>query len=134
MKKQKFTLVILILLALVGISAAVIKSLSLPLQSTPRDPVTQEQAIQIALGAAQAWNEPNAQLLAGRKLSHSEYLEQLKAQGDEVLIAGTGDVWIVTLSGNFTPNRVRLGAVVHCTEMSVVIDVESGDVLSVGCR
>ncbi|MBI5934081.1 MAG: hypothetical protein HY867_10265 [Chloroflexi bacterium] len=134
MFKQKSALVILILLALFGISVVSIKALSLQIQPTPRGPVNQERAIQIALGAAQAWNEPNAQLLTGRKLSRGESLDQLKAQGEEVFIAGTGEMWIVTLRGNFTPNRVRLGAVVHCTEMSVAVAVENGDVLSITCR
>ena len=134
MFKKKSALAILILVGALAISAASIIALSHQIQPTPLDLVTQEQAAHIAFSIAQTWNDPNAQVLTGRKLSRSDYLNELKAQGEDVLVAGTGDVWIVNLRGNFTPHRVRLGAVVKCTEMSVAIVVENGDVISVTCR
>lgn len=138
MYKKKIALVVIVLLLVFAVSAANIMTSSLQIQPTPqqspRGPVTQEQAIAIAIGIAQSWHEPNAQVVTAVKQSRSEFVNQLKAQGDEVLIAGTGDVWTVNLSGKFTPNRVPPGVVVQCSAMFVMVDIESGDVIGAGCR
>lgn len=138
MYKKIFTLTVVLLLVMFGISASNIMTSSIQIQPTPqqtsRGPVTQEQAIAIAIGIARSWHEPNAQVDTWSKQSRNEFVNQLKIQEEDVLIAGTGDVWTINLKGKFTPNRVPLGVVVQCSEMFVVVDIESGDVISADCR
>lgn len=138
MFKKKFALVAFFLLVVLGISAATLMTTSFQIQPTPqqppRGPVTQEQAIAIARRIAQNWHEPNAQVATKSKKSRSELFNQLEGQGEDVLIAGTGEVWTIKLSGKFTPNRVRLGVQVECSEMFVLVDIGSGEVIGVGCR
>jgi len=138
MFKKRFALVVIVLLLVFAISAATIMPKShqaqSPLQKTPVGPVTQEQAIDVAIHAAQSWHEPNPQIVTVRKQLRSDFINQLKAQGDDGLIAGTGDVWIVDLSGKFTPNRVRPGTILQCDAIFVVVDIESGEMIGAGCR
>lgn len=105
-----------------------------PEQIPPVGPITQGQAVNIAMTVTLSWGEQNAHLASVRKQLRDDFIRQLKAQGDDVLLAGTGDVWIVDLDGKFTPNRVPDGIVLQCSAMFVVVDIDSGDVISVGCR
>jgi hypothetical protein len=100
----------------------------------PPGPITQEQAVTIGLLSAQAWGEQSAQVTSIRKELRSEFTSQLKAQGDDVVMAGTGDVWIVDLNGKFTPNRGPFNHTLQCDKMFVVVDTDTGEVISAGCR
>jgi len=131
---KKFILTGVLLLVLAGSVATAQAQLSQLPEQAPTGPITRDQAIGIAMAGAQGWGEQNAHLVDVRKQSRNNFIGQLKAQGDDVLLAGTGDVWIVDLSGKFTPKRVEPGTILQCSAMFLVIDIDSGDVISAGCR
>jgi len=133
---KKFLLISLLFLAMGGAVASISAQGEPPPSGTllPPGPITQAQAAAIGLVGAQAWGEQSAQVTSIHKQLRSEFVSQLKAQGDEVLVAGTGDVWIVDLSGKFTPNRGPFNHTLQCDKMFVVVDADTGDVISAGCR
>ena len=131
---RNLILIGILLLVLAGSATNTQAQTPQPPEQAPVGPVTQDQAIGIAVTGAQSWGEQNAHLVDVRKQSRNNFIEQLKAQGDDVLLAGNGDVWIVDLSGKFTPNRVEPGTILQCSAMFIVIDIDSGDVISAGCR
>ena len=111
-----------------------VQSGDLALEQTPVGPVSSDQAIEIATRLGRAWGEPNPELVDVREQSRSDYSLQAAARGEQVLVAGTGNLWIVHLSGQFGPNRVPRGFNVVCDAIYVTIDVATGDVISDGCQ
>src|SRR5574341_156537 len=105
-----------------------------PTQPRPSSPITQDQAVAIAIEVAQGWGDQNAQLVRVNRQVRGDFIKLLKARGDDVLIAGSGDVWIVDLSRKFTPSRVPPDVSIQCNVIFVAIDADSGDIISVGCR
>jgi hypothetical protein len=129
MKHKRYLLIggVILLLGIAAISFQ---------ETQPPGPLTnQEAAVHLAKKVANAWGEPNPQIVSVSKLSRGDFLDLLKAQGDDVALDGSGDVWVVELSGKFAPMRgPATGKKPQYDNMHVVLDVETGYVLNVGSR
>ncbi len=108
----------------------------LPLMATANaEKGARDHAIATALNAARGWGEQNPQVVNVRQEARRSFTEDLQARGEQVLLAGNGDLWIIDLSGAFTPDRMPPGgSVLMCHAMYVVIDAISYEVISVGCK
>jgi hypothetical protein len=101
----------------------------------PAGPISQGEAIDIGLTGARSWGEPNAVVLSASKESRGSFEAQMNARGEYVNVAVSSVMWIVRMSGNFTPlHGPPGGAAIHCQTMFVVIVVDSGDIVSAGCE
>ncbi len=137
---SKIMIIGVVLLVLTGFVAASfvnreqVQHVQPTLQQTLVGAVTEDRAVSIARMVAPSWGEQNPRVTNVRKQLRRDFMQQVKAQGEDVLLAGKGDLWVVEMSGKFTPNRAPRGIIVHCDSMFVVIEIDSGDVISVGCR
>lgn len=94
-----------------------------------------QQVIAIALTAARGWGEPNPQVTNVRHEGRENFTQELQARGEQVPLAGSGDLWVVELSGAFTPDRMPPGGgALKCAAMYVAIDANSYEVISAGCE
>ncbi len=124
----------------ITLSASVMGQAQSPLSpsSTPTADPQQDvkhQVIAIALTAARGWGEPNPQVTNVRHEGRENFTQDLQARGEQVLLAGSGDLWVVELSGAFTPSRLPPGGgVLKCHGMYVAVDANSHEVISAGCE
>jgi uncharacterized protein YceK len=94
-----------------------------------------DQAITIALTAARGWGEPNPLATNMRREGQESFAKDLQARGEQVLPAGKGDLWIVDLTGSFTPRRLPPnGGTLKCNRIYVAIEAGTYDVISLGCE
>ena len=107
---------------------------AVPPVPSPVGPISQAQALAMGLSIGRAWGEPSPLVIGAAQSSTSDWLAQLKAHGEYINMPASGDVWLVRLSGHFTPDRRPPGPSIHCQKMAVVIAVASGDVISAGCE
>jgi len=125
--------VLLLLVTTVGLDR---QSIAIP-PPTPRPvgPVSEAEAIGIGLSIARIWGEPKAVVTSVSGASSKQYAAELGAQGETVGVAASGELWMVRMSGQFTPDRgTPGGAPIHCQKMLVVVVVATGDIPSVGCE
>ena len=133
---KHWLLVATVLMLLVTSAGLDRQSIGIP-PPTPRPvgPMSQAEAIDSGLSIARIWGEPNAVVTSVSGGSSQEYAAQLQAQGEVVGVAASGELWMVRMSGHFTPDRgTPGGSPIHCQKMLVVIVVATGDVVSVGCE